>query len=182
MQCAHLLLRLMPFLQQKQDQVHIFDLASGHRRASLVPQPVKNPPAMRETWVWSLGWEDPLEKRKATHSSILACIVHGFAKSQTQMSDFHFHFLDTVSLFLLSLWEGLLPKPLCDAGVCPSACHPRCGQHAPVQTHRHIYLSYLGSTEACIMPRVLLSLLWKQLLRFLVLSSYLPFCPPYFIF
>ena len=32
----------------------------------------KNPPAMRETWVLSLGWEDPLEKGKATHSSILA--------------------------------------------------------------------------------------------------------------
>ena len=35
-------------------------------------QLVKNPPAMRETRVCSLGWEDPLEKAKATHSSILA--------------------------------------------------------------------------------------------------------------
>ena len=33
---------------------------------------VKNPPAMGEIWVWSLGWEDPLEKGMATHSSILA--------------------------------------------------------------------------------------------------------------
>ena len=40
--------------------------------AFLVAQLVKNPPAMRETWVQSLGWEDPLEKGKATHSSILA--------------------------------------------------------------------------------------------------------------
>ena len=40
--------------------------------ASLVVQLVKNPPAMWETWVRSLGWEDPLEKGKATHSSILA--------------------------------------------------------------------------------------------------------------
>ena len=32
----------------------------------------KDPPAMQETWVWSLGWEDPLEKGKATHSSILS--------------------------------------------------------------------------------------------------------------
>jgi len=40
--------------------------------ASLVAQLVKNPPAMRETWVRSLGWEDPLENGKATHSSILA--------------------------------------------------------------------------------------------------------------
>ena len=39
--------------------------------ASLVAQLVKNMPAMRETWVRSLGWEDPLEKGKATHSSIL---------------------------------------------------------------------------------------------------------------
>ena len=35
-------------------------------------QIVKNPPAMRKTWVRSLGWEDPLEKGTATHSSILA--------------------------------------------------------------------------------------------------------------
>ena len=40
--------------------------------ASLVAQLVKNPPAMQETWVQSLGWEDPLEKGKAAHSSILA--------------------------------------------------------------------------------------------------------------
>ena len=40
--------------------------------ASLVVQLVKNPPAVPETWVLSLGWEDPPEKRKATHSSILA--------------------------------------------------------------------------------------------------------------
>ena len=35
-------------------------------------QTVKNPPAMQETWVRSLGWEDPLEKGTATHFSILA--------------------------------------------------------------------------------------------------------------
>ena len=40
--------------------------------ASLVAQLVKNPPAMWETWVQSLGWEDPLEKGRTTHSSILA--------------------------------------------------------------------------------------------------------------
>ena len=39
--------------------------------ASLVAQLVKNLPAVRETWVPSLGWEDPLEKGIATHSSIL---------------------------------------------------------------------------------------------------------------
>ena len=40
--------------------------------SSHVAQLVKNPPAMWETWIQSLGWEDPLEKGKATHSSILA--------------------------------------------------------------------------------------------------------------
>ena len=39
--------------------------------ASLVAQLVKNLPAMRETWLWFLDWEDPLEKGKAAHSSIL---------------------------------------------------------------------------------------------------------------
>ena len=66
--------------------------------ASLVAQTVKNPPAMRETWVQSLGWEDPLEKGKATRSSILAwripigrgawwATVHRVTKNQTQLSD-----------------------------------------------------------------------------------------------
>ena len=40
--------------------------------ASLVAQTVKNLPAMQETWVRSLGWDDPLEEGMATHSSILA--------------------------------------------------------------------------------------------------------------
>ena len=40
--------------------------------ASLMAQLVKSLPAMQETWIQSLGWEDPLEKGKATHSSILA--------------------------------------------------------------------------------------------------------------
>ena len=52
--------------------------------ASLVAQLVKNPPAMWETWVRSLGWEDPLEKGKATHSSILAWRIPWM-----QLSDFH---------------------------------------------------------------------------------------------
>ena len=64
--------------------------------ASLVAQLVKNLPAMRETWVQSLDWEDSLEKRKATHSSILNLensmdTVHGVIKSWTRLSDFHFH-------------------------------------------------------------------------------------------
>ena len=38
---------------------------------------VKNPPAMQETWVQSLGWEDPLEKGMPTHSSVLAWRIPG---------------------------------------------------------------------------------------------------------
>ena len=56
-------------------------------------QLVKNLPAMKETWVGSLDWEDPLEKGKATHSSILAwgipwTTVLGVAKGQTRLTDF----------------------------------------------------------------------------------------------
>ena len=67
-------------------------------KASLVAQIVKNLPAMQETQVRSLGWEDPLEEGIATHSNILAwripmdrgswwATVHGVAKSRTQLSD-----------------------------------------------------------------------------------------------
>ena len=52
--------------------MNIFDIANIKSRASLVDQLVKNPPAIQEIWVQSLGWEDPLEKGTATHSSILA--------------------------------------------------------------------------------------------------------------
>ena len=65
--------------------------------AYLVAQRVKNPPAMLETWVRSVGWEDPLEEGMATHSSIFAwripmdrgawwATVHGVTKSRTRLS------------------------------------------------------------------------------------------------
>ena len=61
-------------------------------------QTIKSLPAMEETWVRSLGWEDPLGKEMATHSSILAwrisqmeepATVHGVIKSQTGLTDKH---------------------------------------------------------------------------------------------
>ena len=66
--------------------------------ASLVAQLLKNPLAMQETWVRSLGWEDSLEEGMATHSSILAwnifmdrgagwATVHGVTKNQTRLID-----------------------------------------------------------------------------------------------
>ena len=68
------------------------------RWASPVAQTVKNLHAMWETWIRSLGWEDPLEELMATHSSILAwslpmdrgiwqATVHGVAKSLTPLND-----------------------------------------------------------------------------------------------
>ena len=74
--------------------------------ASLVAQTVKNRPAMWETWVQSLGWEDPLKKGKATHSSILAWRIPWTEKpgglqsmrsqSQTQLSTVFFFILFSI--------------------------------------------------------------------------------------
>ena len=55
--------------------------------AFLVAQLVKNPPAMRETWVRSLGWDDPLEEGMATHSSILAWRILGYSPWGCKESD-----------------------------------------------------------------------------------------------
>ena len=66
---------LVPTVQQRKSAIRIhisLFWISFPVRAFLVAELVKNPPAMRVTWVRSLGWEDPLEKGKATHSSILA--------------------------------------------------------------------------------------------------------------
>ena len=67
-----------------------------YKVASLAAQMVKNPPAMQETWIRPLGWEDPLEEGMATHSSVLAwsilmdrgawqAVVHGVAESRTRL-------------------------------------------------------------------------------------------------
>ena len=64
----------------------------------MVAQTVKSPPAVQETWVQSLGREDPLEEGTAAHSNVLACripmdrgawrtAVHGVTGSQIQLSD-----------------------------------------------------------------------------------------------
>ena len=75
-----------------------FEVSQEQAGASLVGQLVKNPPAMRETWVRSLRWEDPLDEGMAPHSSSHAwripmdrgawwAAVHGVAKSWTHLSD-----------------------------------------------------------------------------------------------
>ena len=76
------------------------------RLVLLPPLVVKNLPAVRETWVQSLGWEDPLEKGMATHSSIPACeipwteepTVQGVAKESDvteQLTHTHYYQLET---------------------------------------------------------------------------------------
>ena len=57
---------------------NVKDCENSLFRASFVAQLVKNLPVMQETWVWSLGWEDSLEKGNATHSSILAWRIQRF--------------------------------------------------------------------------------------------------------
>ena len=61
-------------VRQQCKHMNVTELYSKHGKfwISLVAQLVKNLPAMQQTWVQSLCWEDPLEKGKATHSSILA--------------------------------------------------------------------------------------------------------------
>ena len=81
--------------------------------ASLVAQLVKNLPAMQETWVQSLGWEDPLKKGKATHSSILAWripwIIQSISSQRVRhnwatFTSLHFRYLTTE---LQSIWSNL---------------------------------------------------------------------------
>ena len=77
--------------------------------ASLVAQLVKNLPAMREIRVWSLGWEDMLEKGKATQlqysglENSMDYIVHGVAESWTWLNNFHFTGYRKKSSFELGL-------------------------------------------------------------------------------
>ena len=117
----------------------LFQLLTVHCWASLMAQMVKNRPAVWETWVRSLGQEDPLEKRMALHSSILAWripwteesdgLVHGVTKSQTQPSDHH-----SFRTFLpASIWPSTASSSVClpkssylhlyfiSIAVCPSS-------------------------------------------------------------
>ena len=68
---------MIPVLQGKLNDVqHKKGIFTFRMEYSLLAQMVKNLPAIRETWVWSLGWEDPLEEGMATHSSIFTWRIH----------------------------------------------------------------------------------------------------------
>ena len=73
----------------------LFFLTPNKARTSLVAQLVKNPPAMWETQVRSLGWEDPLRRERLPSlvfwpGEFLDGIIHGVTKSRTPLNDFHF--------------------------------------------------------------------------------------------
>ena len=109
--------------------------------ASPVAQLVKNPPAMRETWVRSLGWEYPLEKGKATRQSSSLenstdCIVLGVTKNQTGVSDFHFPY----SILCLG-YNGLLCFHL-RSFLCPYVKFNPC-------LDRNVYLSFVKLPLIC---------------------------------
>ena len=74
--------------------------------ASLLAQLVKNPPAMWETWVWSLGWEDLLEKGKATHCSNLAWRIPWTVKS-TESQRVRDNWATCAFTFTLCLWRRM---------------------------------------------------------------------------
>ena len=75
-----------------------------YSRSSLVAQLVKNLPAIWETWVWYLGWEEPLENGTAYPlqcsglENSMDCTVHGVTKSQTGLGYCHFHLAYTLQL------------------------------------------------------------------------------------
>ena len=103
----------------------LFNLYAEYIRASLVAQMVKHLSAMQETWVQSLGWEDPLEKEMAAHSSILAWKIpwtmepgrlHGVSKSQKRLR-FPFPFQSTSCKILGWMKHKLEPRLLGEISI-----------------------------------------------------------------
>ena len=95
--------------------------------ASLIAQLVKNLPAMRETWVRFLGWEDALEKGKTTHSGILAWrIPWGLQKVRR---DFHCFFIIRFCGSEASSLSRVAGLPLCRLWGRVFSCSSRCSFH-----------------------------------------------------
>jgi len=134
------------------------------RRASLVAQLVKNPPAMRETRVWSLSWEDPLEKEMTTHSSQYSCLENshgqrslaGYSPWGCKESDM-MEWLSTHRRFMRKareafLWHQIYQHSSCEelrnalfqVGVCSHLC---------IMAHR-VMLNVNNNTHAAVFSRV----------------------------
>jgi len=138
--------------------------------ASLVAQLVKNPPAMWETWVLSLGWEDPLEKGKGTHSSILAWripwAIHGFAKSWTRLSNFHcisLHFKLNNSLLTKCSFQKATENinSLHVPCMCVCSVPQLCLTLSGLMDFRSLDSSDHGILQARILVWVVISYSWK---------------------
>ena len=99
-----------------------WELLKSILATSLIAQLVKNPPAMWETWVWSLGWEDPLEKGKATLFSILAWRISWGRKeldTTEWLSLSNFQICNTVLLTVVSmLFTAFSDLPILYLEVC----------------------------------------------------------------
>ena len=118
------------------ERLHFHSL--DNPRVSLVAQLVKNPPAMQETWVPSLGWEDLLEKGKATHSSILAWRIpwteepgglwsmwsqrvrYNWATNTFTFSYIIEFWKNNVCIYITEIWTGLLLNGLTEYSPLPS--------------------------------------------------------------
>ena len=80
---------------------------------------VKNLPAMGETCVQSLGWEDPLEKGKKYSGlkNSMDCIAHGIAKNQTQLSGFHL--LEVIYVLTAKIKLKMMDLTILKSYLCP---------------------------------------------------------------
>ena len=112
--------------------------------ASLVTQLVKNAPAMQETWVLSLSWEDPGERENPLQypglENSMDCILHGVTKSWTRLSDFHFASL----LHFRCIAEYFNYSPL----ILPSVTASLLGQLGCVYHYTNMFLYFLFFKKA----------------------------------
>ena len=125
-----------------------------HVWASLVAQTLKNPPAMWETWLQSLGWEDPLEEGMATHSSVFAWRIpwtdslegygHWVAKRQTRRATKHStaHYIFVTQPLTLIIYITVT-KPCSIFGSVTSPRDTELTLHAGTQT----FMSFLNLTN-----------------------------------
>ena len=127
----------------------------------VVAQLVKNPPIRQETWVWSLGWEDPLEKGMTTHSSILAWRVLWTLKSMGSqrvghnwvISTFTFHFQSFNATSSSCIFILLSPFCLTSEGIISLAyAYPLEGKLWPTYTQGQTFwiVESSGSWEALL--------------------------------
>ena len=133
--------------------------------ASLVAQLVKNWPAKWETWVWSLGWEDPLEKGKATHSSILAWRIPW----TIQLQKARYQMASSIKCPFLWRLEGpacllVATKQTVDAywGLPPQQACPTQSQVQASPQHPQVLLNVLFSQSSAVQLRNVLSLVREE--------------------